>query len=550
MSRQPQITFYVKQRSISFALPLDRLVLVGRGADADLCVDEASVSRRHLSVLATKDGIEVADLGSSNGTEIFVAAEAKRGICLKEGKTYRLSSDDVIRLGDVPAIIHGAHSGDYFDAVTSPPLTSASRILLDPKMKRLYELAERAATSDLSVLIQGETGSGKELLAQHVHEKSNRRDRAFVQINCGALSETLLESELFGHEKGAFTGAISLRRGLLETASGGTLFLDEIGDMPLATQVKLLRVLEEHRIRRVGSSKAVDVDLRFVAATNRDLEEEVRVGRFRRDLYYRINGMVLHVPPLRERLGEIESLARHFLHQFCLRTSIAMPDLTPSALDALLAYPWPGNVRQLKNAIERAPLLSGGAPLTREHLPSVSTADADEADEFSADPLWPVPPTMVGLPRRSDPEIRGRDVGTSPRRIEQPRSAPPNAFRLTPPPDARTMMARRGEAPQTFRPERRPSAAISAGPQVEERLDAPALTHGNSKEFSERDERDAVIQALEACSGNQTRAAELLGVSRRTLISRIEQFGIPRPRKKSSNDELTTTTASGAGRNR
>src|SRR5690606_14186600 len=227
--------------------------------------------------------------------------------------------------------------------------------------------------------ILGETGAGKEAMAETVHQRSPRRAGPFLLLNCAALSETLLESELFGHEKGAFTGAHSTKAGLLESTAGGTVFLDEIGELSLGTQAKLLRVLEERSVMRVGATKPRRIDVRFVTATNRDLTREVRAGRFRGDLYYRISGLVVRIPPLRERLTEIEPLARHFLTEFCTQLGQLVPELEPAAIEALLGYHWPGNVRELKNVMERAVLLAGSGPVTREHVLPEPTLFSDAA---------------------------------------------------------------------------------------------------------------------------------------------------------------------------
>src|SRR6266852_3273128 len=222
-------------------------------------------------------------------------------------------------------------------------------------MQDLYSMVERIAWSDISVLIFGETGVGKERLAEAVHKNSRRASMPFLRLNCAALTETLLESELFGHEKGSFTGAQSAKAGLLESANGGTVFLDEVGDMPMTTQVKLLRVIEERKVRRVGALKPLPIDVRFVAATNRDLELEVQRGSFRKDLFFRLNGISFVIPPLRERVGEIEGLARRLIGEACQRMGRAEePELSPEVLALLQQYPWPGNIRELRNAIERA----------------------------------------------------------------------------------------------------------------------------------------------------------------------------------------------------
>jgi DNA-binding NtrC family response regulator len=241
---------------------------------------------------------------------------------------------------------------------------------LDEEMRRVQALAARAAAGTINLLVLGETGAGKEVLARRIHRMSPRAGRPFVCINCAALSESLLESELFGHERGAFTGAGAAKPGLLETAPGGTVFLDEVGELPLPLQAKLLRVIESREILRVGSVRPRPIDVRFIAATNRDLEAEVAAGAFRRDLYFRLNGMTLVVPPLRERPREITALARQFLAELAPATGRrTVPRLATAARAALLAHPWPGNVRELRNVIERALLVNPGDELTELHLP-------------------------------------------------------------------------------------------------------------------------------------------------------------------------------------
>ncbi|NVB82899.1 MAG: sigma 54-interacting transcriptional regulator [Kofleriaceae bacterium] len=254
------------------------------------------------------------------------------------------------------------------EAGRSPRDTIAARkcsnepVVLDPAMRRVYTLVERIADTQMTVLILGETGVGKEGVADAIHKKSSRRDKPLIKLNCAALPETLLESELFGHERGAFTGADKRKVGFFEAADGGTLFLDEIGEMPLALQAKLLRVLERKVITRVGGTTEIAIDARVVAATHRDLEAEVHVGRFRHDLMFRIAGFTLVVPPLRDRLAEILPLAEHFASLAASEQGRPVPALAEDARAALTAYSWPGNVRELKNAIECALVLRGELP--------------------------------------------------------------------------------------------------------------------------------------------------------------------------------------------
>jgi two-component system NtrC family response regulator len=238
-----------------------------------------------------------------------------------------------------------------------------------PGIQKVRALIDKVAPTHSTVLILGETGTGKELVARAVHEKSVRADMPFVAVNCGALPETLIESELFGHRKGAFTGADEHRVGLFEVANGGTIFLDEIGELPKAMQAKLLRVLESREIRRVGENKSTTIDVRVVCATHRDLPDMVEADEFREDLMYRINTFEIHLPTLRERLGDIGELAHHLLARFRPRAKPADQQLSEDAIAALQSHVWPGNVRELANVIEHATILCDSGPITAEHLP-------------------------------------------------------------------------------------------------------------------------------------------------------------------------------------
>ena len=248
-----------------------------------------------------------------------------------------------------------------------------------PVMQKLFILLEKVIDTTTTVLIQGDTGTGKELIASVIHYNGPRKNKPFVAENCGALSENLLESELFGHVKGAFTGAIADKKGLFELADGGSVFLDEIGEMSPAMQVKLLRVLQEGQVRPVGGSQFRKVDVRLIAATNRDLVEEVKKGNFREDLFYRIHIFPVTLPPLRERREDIPLLAVHFLEKFARKMQRSTPKLTRKALDALYGYDWAGNVRELENEIERAITLAGKEKrINEEHLSEKITASSDE----------------------------------------------------------------------------------------------------------------------------------------------------------------------------
>jgi DNA-binding NtrC family response regulator len=238
-----------------------------------------------------------------------------------------------------------------------------------PPMQRVFEVVEQVAPSRATVLITGESGTGKELVANAIHQRSARAAGPFIKLHCAALAESLLESELFGHEKGSFTGATMRKDGRFQIADGGTLFLDEIGEISQAIQVKLLRFLQEHEFERVGGTQTIRVDVRVIAATNRNLTEEVSKGRFREDLYYRLNVVALEMPPLRERKSDVPALAKFFLERYTRENAKVVEAFTGEAMELLSAYDWPGNVRELENAIERAVVLSGGSMIEARHLP-------------------------------------------------------------------------------------------------------------------------------------------------------------------------------------
>ena len=366
----------------------------------------------------------------------------------------------------------------------APAETARERanVVAERTMQDLYALAARIAHGTISILILGETGVGKEVLAEKVHKLSPRGTGPYLRLNCAALSESLLESELFGHERGAFTGAIGTKQGLLETADGGSVFLDEVGELPQSIQVKLLRVIEERMVLRVGGLKPRPLDVRFIAATNRDLETEIARGTFRQDLFFRLNGATLVIPPLRERPTEIPALAKAFLIQAARQVNLdTPPELSADALDNLLRYSWPGNIRELRNMIERAVLLCGNEPIQPKHLPLEKMRG-----NFATTAIAPLPAAREPL----------RD---SPRPVAEtgPREVVPTLPPLT------TMT---GDAPKR-----------------------------RGLRLTIEEERAQIEAALQACGGNQTRAAKMLGIGRRTLINRVKEFGLARPRGGSSS---------------
>ncbi len=333
---------------------------VGTAEDNDLIVGDDAVSRRHFEVRLRGDEVRVVDLSSTNGTWIdgikIIEAILSPGSLIRAGST-------AIRAGAVeePVIV---------------PLSSKTAFggLLGQSsaMRQVFGIFERAALTDATILVEGETGTGKEVAAEAIHQSSLRREGPFVAIDCGAIAASLVESELFGHVKGAYTGAIADRRGVFEEADCGTLFLDEIGELPLELQPKLLRALETRTIRRVGETQTRKVDVRIVAATNRDLAAAVNRGTFREDLYFRLAVVQVRLPPLRTRREDIPILVRHFVERF------APGSVPPSneMMQALAAKPWPGNVRELRNAVERALALSAPASRSGTAEPETNTLEA------------------------------------------------------------------------------------------------------------------------------------------------------------------------------
>ncbi|RLB22155.1 MAG: sigma-54-dependent Fis family transcriptional regulator, partial [Deltaproteobacteria bacterium] len=268
-------------------------------------------------------------------------------------------------------------------------------------MLKIYDLIQKVADSKASVLITGPSGTGKELIAKAIHFSGPRRDGPFVSINCGALTETLLESELFGHEKGAFTGAIAMKKGRFELADGGTLFLDEVGDMPPPLQVKLLRVLQEMEFERVGGTRTIKVDVRVISASNRNIKEDVAQGIFREDLFYRLNVIQIDVPPLRERRDDIPLLVKHFIDKYAKGGGKKQIELRPEVWKAFYNYHWPGNVRELENVIERAVVLSTDGVITLDDLPDEVTGAKVELEvERFIPPDMPLPQALEKIEER------------------------------------------------------------------------------------------------------------------------------------------------------
>jgi two-component system, NtrC family, response regulator AtoC len=433
-------------------LPGSGSVSVGRSPRCDLCIDHPSVSREHATFYGSTP-VTIEDRSSTNGTTVA-------GIRIPKGVRVAIERGQVIAIGAAVLVIRAAFENEATPgpsaragaAAGTPPV-----IVVDEGMRELYRVVDLVGKGDLSVILLGETGSGKDVIADALHRRSTRGSAAYVRVNCAALPDALLESELFGYERGAFTGAVQAKPGLLEVADGGTLFLDEIAELPLAMQAKLLRVLESREVTRVGGLKTRAIEVRFVCATNRDLISLVRSGAFRQDLYFRLNGITLVIPPLRQRRSEIGPLAQSFVIQACRDAGRPQLAVTTGAMRQLESHDWPGNVRELRNVIERAVTLCTGAVIDLHHLPP--------------------PETSFGVPT-----VEMEQAGTLP---------------------------------------------CPAAPDT-----VPLGLHDAARHAAQSIERRRIAEAMDRCGGNQTRAAQMLRVSRRTLVARLTEYGFARPLKK------------------
>ena len=401
-------------------LPASGEATLGRGPECEIVLDFDSISRRHAH-LRIGEPCVLTDLGSRNGTRLL-------GERLGSGEARPVDYGDAFSMGPVSLLLVAPSTG-----VAGERLNGSRLVIHDVDPDATASLLSVVARARLSVLIYGETGVGKEMLAQAIHRRSGRTG-PFMALNCAALSDSLLESELFGHERGAFTGAVAAKPGLLLAASGGTLLLDEIGEMSPAIQAKVLRAIETQTVLPLGSIRPVPVDVRFLAATHRDLLTDVDRGGFRRDLYYRLAGITCEIPPLRERIEHILRIALQIVAAAAARSGTPPPAITPGAAAMLQSHDWPGNVRELRNVLERAMLFAAGGSIDIDHLVF--------------------------------------DTPCEPSRVA--------------------------------------SSEACAAP-----VD---------------DERTRIVQALDACAGNQTRAARMLAISRTTLIQKVRLYGIPRPR--------------------
>ena len=357
------------------SLALAMIRLTGIDVAIDAAAERLAEAVRPMDLVAEFGGTELAvllpELGRAEATRELerLVAEAQQAGANATWSLAIAPEDGGARDQLIAAARDSLRSSRRGPPSPPPAAGDPDLVVMDPTMVRLYQLVDRIAATGLTVLILGETGVGKEIVAEALHRRSPRAAGPLIKLNCAAVAESLLEAELFGHEKGAFTGADRRRVGFVEAASGGTLFLDEIGEMPAELQAKLLRVIERKAVTRIGGTSEIPVDVRVVVATHRDLDADSRSGRFRQDLYYRIAGFTLVVPPLRDRRAEIVPLAERFAARFAAELGIAVPTLTEATQASLTAYDWPGNIRELKNAIDRALVMAGDGPITPAELP-------------------------------------------------------------------------------------------------------------------------------------------------------------------------------------
>lgn len=355
-----------KQRELVFD---QNVISIGTVADNDVVIEDETVSRHHCRIVQEDDDYVLVDPGSTNGTFI-------NGVRIREAF---LAPGLILTVGSTQ--IQFSPMDEHVEVVPSESEKFGSIVGRSVAMREIFGILEKIAPTTATVVIEGETGTGKEVFAKTIHQMSKRSEAPFIVFDCGAVPESLIESELFGHEKGSFTGAIMTRKGLFEMAHGGTIFLDELGELSLDLQPKLLRVLEQREVRRVGSNKSTPVNVRVIAATNRNLEEEVRAGRFREDLFYRLSVVRLTLPSLRERAEDIPLLVKHFLGQLEINKGtegeLRVRQASPAALAALTRYTWPGNVRELVNVVERACSFAEADTMQPDDLPDYITGSGE-----------------------------------------------------------------------------------------------------------------------------------------------------------------------------
>jgi DNA-binding NtrC family response regulator len=485
-------------------------------------------ANRELPDTLRAEGFEVAELGAAadvlrllrggKACDLLIAAatedvsprnllgavagrfpEVRTALLVPAGAGASPDGDDFLDLSgrdtaDIAAAVRGALTKKR------PPAEERRFLGRGREIERVRRTIEQVAPTSMTILITGESGTGKDVVARLIHEKSLRREHPFVAVNCAALPEGVLESELFGHEKGAFTGATARREGRFELAHKGTLFLDEIGDMPVQTQAKLLRVLEEKRFLRVGGVRDVVVDVRLLAATNTDLESAVQQGRFREDLYYRLNVIQVHLPPLRDRREDIADLAEAFARDAAAEHGVAPVRLTRESLQTLSEYHWPGNVRQLKNLVEKVTILDRGATVGPERIAGLL------GERFARTRNLPVP--MGDAAGRADREMILQSLLAIRRELSEIRE-----------------MLRSAGTVRAPRSEFGGARDASLGPDAEI-VELEETPEPRERRTAADYEREAVRRALAEAGGNRRRAAEILEIGERTLYRKIKEFGL------------------------
>ncbi len=361
----------VRGPDVGMSVEVDRDVLrLGSLEGNDLRLTDDTVSRNHAEVVRTAEGLVLRDLGSTNGT--YVGPVRIKEVYLGDQRTFRVGRTDV----------EFTPIDEVFDIVPAAETQFEGLVGQSVVMRELFSVLERVAPTELTVLVTGETGTGKELVSRAIHERSRRRSGPFVVFDCGAVPGTLIESELFGHERGAFTGAVAPRAGMFEQADGGTIFIDELGELPLELQPALLRVLEQREVRRVGDRRVRPVNVRVVAATNRDLQALVAEGRFRQDLYYRLAVVEIAVPPLRDRKEDLDLLVRHALGTAGFPHAVR--GLSEGVRPIFEAWDWPGNVRELRNVVLRALPFCDGTEIGLDALPDALRSATSARDDVAA----------------------------------------------------------------------------------------------------------------------------------------------------------------------
>jgi DNA-binding NtrC family response regulator len=449
--------------------------------------------------LPDSDGLGLIQLAREENPRAIVLVISDSGGESLAAKAFRSGADDLfqrpLRPNHIDRVIHRIQQRRAF-------LQEVGLVGNTPAMRRIYEIIEQIAPTDVTVMVVGESGTGKELVARALHLKSPRRNRPFLAVNCGALAEGVLDSELFGHEKGAFTGAISRRQGRFELANSGTLFLDEVSELPPTTQVRLLRVLEQQEFMRVGGTTPIKVDVRLIAATNRDLEEAVAEGQFREDLFYRLNVVVIHIPALRQRPDDIPLLIDHFIRQSHLDRKERFQGISPEAMEILKQYHWPGNVRELRNLIENLIVLAPDREIQPQDIPKY---------------LRPRPSLGANLPARIEKTREQTEREIIYKTLLNLRAEVAALREL--------MTSGEYADPSSMEVKPRNGDWVEEKTESGEDEDREMVVFPVGTDMA-RVEREMIRKTLQHVGGNRKKAAQLLGIGERTLYRKIQMYGL------------------------